>query len=738
MKLRKLTHLIMIIAIFAMVLSVAACSPDGALELKSFTVDRTSIKTNYLVGEEIDFSGIKAVAKYSDESLNKTYTYDELTITYDENITATEGDKEVVVSFNDPHLNKKQEAKITIKVTKEPVVDPGTDPLLAVQFEKPSTLTQFDTANATAGQIKYGEAGFSGQFAVGGKTYVIGNENEFKLNPQFAVLAEDGETVEELKNFYSVVELYVEKEGAYVKLTATAGENNTVTYTDGETLIATVDTYKGTYQFSADAADKKVKITVLPSEEYYIATTPFNPVVLEANVIKAYNVYEAWQLAVIDNTNAEWNDIKTAHGLVGVEVSGVILHNNIKLTAKDVPESFFYTSEKDVVYTNTTDNSTITIPAGTKFAKDEMEIFIRKGTSFVMEGNFFSLDTREYPLVASPAVFGPDAEKDYGSDFSNLTLFAFDSQVDRDEFIANPYPEGSINYTISNLAIIGNSKRDNLIDANENLASAGGLIFCKSRYSATVTMDNVIGNSFFITYFPDDGKMNISNAKCYDSYQNTAFVWGYATITFTDSYLEGSGGPVIIAQSVVDDNRHPTVSTTNTLIKTNVSGEEIWFTAVNATAIVGQIKGIGAALGQAGLGNFVDSTGKMNIMGALMANGSDASQIITGINAQGSIILEGAGMDRNQTQDNINWATIKGISEYAQSMGAAMPPFFTVYDANGTAYSIYYNGTTMVDLNGKALGTDASHAALVAAFQAADTLTLTQGGLSVVFEFYHN
>lgn len=737
MKLRKLTKIILVIAVFAMVIAFAACTPKGALELKSFTVDRTSIKTNYLIGEDIDFSGIKAIAKYSDESLNKIYTYNELTITYAEDITATEGDKEVVVSFNDPHLNKKQETKVTIKVTKEPVVD-ETNPLIAVQFEKPSSLTQFDSTNATAGQIKYGEAGFYGQFAVGNKTYVIGNENEFKLNPQFAVLSEDGETVMELTSFYSVVDIYLEKSGSYVALTKTAGENNSVTYADGEVIIVTVDTYNGTYKFADAAVGQKVKISVLPSEEYYIATSPFAPVVLEANVIKAYNVYEAWQLSVIDNYRSEWNDIKAEHGLLDVDVAGVVFHKNIKITANDIPQSYLYTTDKEVIYTNTVNNSTVKLPAGTKFIKDELEVYDRRGTSFIMEGNFFTLDTSEFPLVASAAVFGPDAEKDYGSDFSNLTLFSFSSQSGLEEFTGAQFPENSCKYSIANLSLLGNSKRDYLIDANENLASAGGLIFCKSRYSATVDMDNLLSNSFFITYFAEYSKMNVTNSKCFDTYQNAAFVWGMATLTIDDSYVEGCGGPVIIAQSLINENWHPTVKTTNSLVKTTVEGTEIWFTAVGANTIVGSIKSLGTALGQAGLGTFVDSANKMNIVGAIMANGSDATQIITGISAQGSIFTEDGGIDRNITAENIHWATIKGISEFAQANGAQLPPFFTVYDANGAPYTIYFNGVTFVDLEGKQLGTDPAHAALVAAFQAADEVTLTQGGLSVIFEFYHN
>ena len=110
---RKTSTIFAAIAIFAIVLSFASCGLiGGALKLESFTVDRSSIKTSYLIGEEIDFSGIRANVKYSDASLNTTYTYEDLTITYSPDITSTEGTKEVIVSFDDPHLNVKQETKV--------------------------------------------------------------------------------------------------------------------------------------------------------------------------------------------------------------------------------------------------------------------------------------------------------------------------------------------------------------------------------------------------------------------------------------------------------------------------------------------------------------------------------------------------------------------------------------------------------------------------------------------------
>ena len=608
-----------------------------------------------------------------------------------------------------------------------------------IGFDTPATIVEFVAANKNAGTLNYGDAGFSGQFAVGNQVYVIGNQNQFKFNPTVEILNFNTDEETTTKEFYADVILSIKKDGNYVELTQTKKGGNVVEYYDGNVLMATVNTYKGTYQFTENAANKEVKISVVPSEaHYYVYEEDFPPIVLEAKIINAYNIYEAWQLAVVDNAGEEWADFKAAHGIADLTVSGIVLHNDITLTANDVPASFFYTTTADVVYTNTVTGETITIPAGTKYFKDWTFIYERDGVAdFAIEGNFFTLSTKGFPLIPSPAVFGKDAGKDYEEDFSNAALFKFNS-VDWDTVASGTIPTEVSDVTINNIAIIGNSSRDNLVDAEENLASAGGLIFVKTSHYTNMAMNNVIGNSFFITYFVDyGGIITVKNSKCYDSYQNAAFVWSSSKLELIDTYVNGCGGPAIIAQSVIDENGHPTVTVTGGKLETHLSGQEIWFTAVNANTIVSQITALGAGLHQAGLGNFVDANGKMNIQAALMANGADAAEIVTGIDAQGKLTVEKGGIDRTQSMENSNWMAIYQISQYA-AQGGAMPAFFTVYDANGTAYSFYYNNVTfVVGPEQTPLGNDASHVAIIEALMAADSITLTQGGLSVVFEYYH-
>ena len=732
---RNFAKILTVILLVASLLLLASCfNNGGALTLTSFTVDRSSIKTAYLIDEEIDFSGIKATAKYSDETLNKVYTYDELTITYADDITATAGEKEVSVSFDDPNLLVKQEVKVKITVTAEPVVPPEEKPetLIVTQFEKPLSITAFESANAAAGTTAYGTPGFAGQFALGNQTYVIGNENEFKLKPLFAVLNEEFDIVE-LADFFSVVTISIEKDGEYVELTKVNGEGNISEYYDGDTLIATVNTYTGIYNFSKNAADAKVKISVLPSADHY--ETDESPMVLEAKIINAYNVYEAWQLAVIDNKNAAWDTKKEEHGIKGLNVSGIVLHCDIDITENDVPESFFYVCDHEVVYTdksNPDDVKTIVKPAGSKYLIDSTFVYDRTGAGdFTIQGNLFTIDISNFPLIASPAVFGADAQKDYESDYSNASLFRFETVVWEEYFAAmTTVPADVAEVTVNNLSFIGNAKRNNYEDSDGNLVSAGGLIFLKSSHFTKTTMNNLIGNSGFITYFVDYGsELHVKNSKCYDSYQNAAFAFANTLLTVTDSFINGCGGPVAITQSVVDFGTYPVTVFTNTIAETHLTGGELWFQAVGATAVIDGVKALGNGLGQAGLGNFLNSEGKLNIIGSLMDNVDDASAL-SDIRVQGSFNIDGT--DANRYHDNALWQII--YNHPALTSGA---PFLTVYGADGTPYTIFFNGTTFCDLMGNALGTDASHVAILGAFQAADKIVLTQGGLSVVMEFYH-
>ena len=736
-----------VVAILAVLFSFASCDLfSGSLELKAFTVDRSSVKTNYLIGEEIDFSGIKASVRYSDETLDTMLTYDDLKVIYDEDITATAGDKVVTVTYDDPNLNKTIETKVPITISAEPII--SDEPLNVVQYTKPASLISFDSANSEAGTLEYGQDGFSGQFARGGFTYVIGNDNVFKFNPKLTVSTDNG--YDSPTHFYSVVEISIDKDGEFVPLTAKPGEGNDVQFFDGDAIIVTVDTYKGEYRFSDSTDGIKVQISVLPSEKYFVYDG--NTVVLVADIVNGYNIYEAWELALIDTDLSDergyklddariWESFKEEHGINNVTVSGIILHNNLTVTASDIPDAFLHTATEDVEYTNTITGKKETVPAGTQYLLDWSEIYRRSlnpNESFLFEGNLFTIDFSQFPVVASPGVFNLEGnDDDYGTDFSNATLFKF---INNNDAAVEDYSK----ITFRNANIIGNAAIDSKIDSTGALASAGGVIFMKTNQHINTTCSNVIGNSFFITYFCEYKSIFTANdVKCFDSYQNAVFLFDNNEAYFNDSYLYGSGGPVVICSSPkVDSNSNvytqPMFIANNTVVETHVTGNEIWFTAVGANTIVGQILGLSQQLSDKGFGSLVDNN-KLNIQGLIMASGDNADEIVGGVGASGAVTIDGKGFSR--LPNDATWQTIGML--YQANPASMAAPFLTIKDSKGNAHTLFFDGTYLRDLSNNIFNPDPTnggsteHLAIYQALKSADTLSLTQGGITVVFEFYH-
>ena len=225
----------------------------------------------------------------------------------------------------------------------------------------------------------------------------------------------------------------------------------------------------------------------MPSAEYYDNTEYFNAVILDAKVIDAFNVYTAKELSVIDNyhgtnwgrneeTNSEWDtynwdDFKKEYGIPNVNPAGIVLHNDISITYSDVPYTMFHKYEGEIIYENANgdkdaEGNVITKNFDGYYLKDHSVIYYHSGPSdFVIEGNFFQIDAENFPLVASPSIFG-DGERDYGTDYSNAALFMFETideqwVLDTDERVDTKEEVSDV--TINNLALRGNAGRDGWI-----------------------------------------------------------------------------------------------------------------------------------------------------------------------------------------------------------------------------------------------------------------------------------
>ncbi len=724
------------------VLKDAIAKAEVAGTYKNIFEKGTSVTKDTFTGLSVEItylSGNKVVVALAD-------------LTFSNIDTSSLGIKTVIVTFKDKKNNEDGSTSFNVSV-----VNPKLE---IASFTKPESILTYEKNNAQAGSIAYGEAGFSGTYVNKKDFYTVGSYNVFKFLPQLETQAENGGTKVHTE-YYSDVTVYSLNGSNQTELSVVKDPASTnAYYYDGNVLMVTVNTYTGSYQFAKAANGKQFKISVLPSADAFIIDSQTVAAELALTVVDAYNVYSPKELSVIDNCGDDtegfyahysWDDFKKANGIPldskdtdTDDINGIVLHNSVHVSADDMPHQYIYILEKDIIYKNGDEETTI--KAGTRYLRDGAEIYRRvSDDGFLIEGNFFTIDTIKFPLVPSKEVFGEDSGRDYGSDFSNSTLIRFDSSSSNESRIS-----------ISNIQLVGNAPRNNYTDSKGNLVSCGGLILMKSAYYAKVDVNNAIGNSYFISYYSEFyAELNITDVKCYNSYQNAAMVWSTATLNVNRCYFDGAGGPFIIAQSNDDDItkywHKPVVNVDSaTIMETHLTGSETWFASVNASGIVAQMRALSASLQSAGLGTFVnpDGTNKntMNIKAVLMAEGSDAQVIVTGVDAEGTLLIGSDGIVR--LKGNEYWDAIYSSVSPADGspifLGGA--PILTVYDKNGipqTAICVptatdsstgFVTSFAVLDMAGQPVQ---NNAALMAAFQSAENITLTQGGLTVIFEFYH-
>lgn len=694
----------------------------------SITVEKNTVESKEIIGDykllfekgkDILFTGMSLKVTYKNGTV-VTLPLEKLTFTSaDKNLL---GKQTVTLSFLDEINDATESLTFSIEVFEKKTV---------TQLETPDEITEFKASNDNAGKKKYEETGFNTQYE-NKAVYLIGDDNEFTFYPKFAVM--DGTASSILKTgFYSKVTLSVKLNGNYTVLEARvedAARPSVVSYYNGETLFATVNTYYGRYQFTDAAKDKEVKISVLPDDVRYDVPSTISPATLEAKVIDGYNVTEAWQLAVIDNVQTEWLPLKIEKGIESISPVAVILHKDIEISAADIPADFLLTLDRDIVYTNDATGESKTITAGTKYVRDGSFIYVRNCVSdFAIEGNFFTFNLKKFPLVPSPVVFG--SKLGYGSDFSNMTLMYFR----HDEGEWDDAPAEMADVVLENFSLLGNAGIDKWVDSERNLVSAGGVIFMKACDFTEVVVKNANVTSCFIPFFSDhDGYLTIDTVKVYDSYQNALYVWGNRKCDIKNSYFVRAGGPMAIGQTVYRDNgkmiRPVVLNITNTVIDSALSGEEIWFAALGASPFVSQqIKPLLYGLEEMGIGQFMNADGKMNLVSAMIsdtgAGFTDLESVVSNGAMEGTALTNGGGLDRHYTDPL--WSKILAHPDFAQ--GAA---FLTV-GTGADAVILYSDGKKLYDFDGNEFGTRQEHKAMGDALATADYLTLSQGGLTVTF-----
>ena len=472
-------------------------------------------------------------------------------------------------------------------------------------------------------------------------TYRVGNQNPFKIDFKGYFTSDvPGQLPETYDNPRLTLQFSVKDGPEFVPISPEAlpqhlvvGERQkTITFKEGVT---------GTYRISVDA--DRTFYTHLGSE--------LQPVVFEVEVIDGYNVYNALDLSVFDNsyregstTESYWDSIKTAAGLKEVDAKGIVLQGDIEITAEDLPSEFFIPESFVKQYATDKPADLETFANAKGVSTDEMKAMLtgsmydyvalysrntKAETNFAFEANYFNVDASAVPQVLAfddtlaigetyRRAKGPGAEYTSNTNGSHAKLFAVNVDA-RDQSPWEKIGEESCSggkVSFRNGKFVANGDY-----SDEDDKYLGGLIEFKGQ-ATTLDFSNVLSTKTFITFFSDRSRvttqtaMNIDRCKNFDSYNSLIYVWGTQNNHFTNCFMKGAGGAIILmdepnAGSEDDPGAVyvPEILAENVYFENYVTGSEPWFAGHSATSAVQMFDAIGSQYGFVGK-NAVATGGK--------------------------------------------------------------------------------------------------------------------------------
>ncbi len=489
-------------------------------------------------------------------------------------------------------------------------------------FDLPRTIIAFNSAvdkREDSALINTGHEFSQNRFFItDNSSYKVGDDNPFVFLPNISAYVGDGLDEVTLKNYHSIAKVDIKESGnTWRELTGN----------ERDTYVA-LDTTNSTFDFTEEAIGKNFKLRVLPDKEFYIIPSTVKELSFEVSVIDGYNVQTVAQLSMMDNFSPLWDEYKIAKGLSTDEKpKGIILHDDLKITPQDLPAGFFYTgTDIDKIFSQSEINA-YQGPDGKNgrdaligSLKDFVTIYTHdtlEDETFTFEGNFFSIDGKDIPLVRKFS--GTDLNEVDGTRDSHASLFGLpgDGRGIMHEDTEVPIPaqpqtiQGEV--VMRNFKAIGNGGRDN------QGVGAGGVIFIKSGAKAGL-WENIISINVFTAFvlrtwigideaeeagasLPVDHVNNFINyCKAFDSYSSMLYLYGSGNNFISNSVFKRAGGSLVICDEVFSVSNYvegETVKRLSNLTTTNfeyaslVTGEEPWFKSHNASAQVAMFKAMG-------------------------------------------------------------------------------------------------------------------------------------------------
>ena len=539
----------------------------GLNKIESISIKSGTLPEYFVVGEQPDLSELVVLARYSDGSTVEI-SADKLEI--QSFSTDTMGAKTLKISYE----GKQVSTTVMVYLGEDAQYE-------IVSFKLPQSISLVYMQNSA----KKAEASSMTEFKVHSQHedfegYYVGSANAFKFLPHISVVFEGSVTPSTLNKYTSISSVYLQDD--------LTGQFDLLQENEVEDYVI-INEELSTYHFTELAEGGKFRLTVRPA---FMSEDELNdlegPVSFEFTVIDAWNATSAIDISRF-NTNphpssvAAWSVYKE-HNKVGSEkINGLVLHNDIKLTAADIPSAYLSEDGRLLFWTSIY-----------HFWSE------RDSQQFQFVGNYFTIDASAIPLGQPDQINNPPTKD------AQSSLFGVMGDNGHIPTSAHGAPNGMHVGPVAfkNLSIKGNSQRSE----NPEIAYEQGLTLFRTS-SQEFVLDNVIANSA-LTVFAAIGNHDtngvdknlaiIKDTKAYDTYSYMVLAFG-AKLKIYNSELLRSGGPVIIAMQSerIGDAYADIYVDSLSNVGTDVSGGEGWFVIQDAVTTAADIKAIFSGINSA-------------------------------------------------------------------------------------------------------------------------------------------
>lgn len=568
-------------------LMVVSCILLVACDVTVTEISLKDVPEKVTQNATIDYSKIYVVAKHDDDSVKEIPLTDK-SVTYTPINTTTTGAKTLSVTYG----GKNAQATIIVEAAQ---VDVTT-----------ITVTEFNnTAGYNAYQTARAEKGLSekeSEFVKRDEPYKVGTANGYKLVPQVTAIDEN-------VNFVEVPEAQINTDYTlYVKVSGSWTE-----VTDTTTYLSKVE--NNIYYFKQNAEGREIKLVVTLGE----GLVPFDDstdteIEQEFLVVDGYNVYDALGLSVLDNLNVnswanlkthknDWDGDKTLADFT--DVTQVILHNNITITGKYLPNNYFWMSTTEAgVNGGTSYQEALSIATGKGY--EEYLLGSLKETRLGEDWETGNNNQRGLYTSDGIGLSGNYLTIDYQANYNTkgekglYVVYDFNQSQNDPNF---KYPEGhwsiikyyqqdengNNNGTIENVYFVGETGK------TEDSSEPCGLMMLTTMAKET-TVNNTIGAGWFCNLELDAdgyGILNVDSCKFYDSFSQMIFSRRNKEINVSNSEMKRAGGPLIIMHTRThtdgkDEHVTNTVFNVDSTAKLEswLTGSETWFDLHNLAAPV--------------------------------------------------------------------------------------------------------------------------------------------------------